>query len=161
MTKVTTSISIDDSLILRYKDKNPRGSFSAYVEDVLRRDMGNVVSEEDLKAKIIEANETLIYLMDKQDELIRMKKMEFINKTEYEKREIEKAIEERELKIQDAIDKVKDIEEIKTLVEIVREDKNKITDTKFMVDQVNILREKYPNLRIGVIQLRDALNRLV
>ena len=156
MSKEITTVSLDSELNKSFKEKYPNRNFTKFVEDCMRKEIGEKVSLIELDNKINDNLEELSFLEDKRDELLKMELQETLYKDKIKSKEIEDKLLEKQNRINDLIQKTKDIPEITEIINEVKSDLSKL-NTRFLLTKSNELRVKYPALRIGITQLRDIL----
>lgn len=161
MSKLITTVSIDVELFKQFNSRFPNRNFSKFVEDNIKKELGDIVSIPELQQKIMDTSDNLFFLNDKYEEVIKMRLQSIEMKNIEEKTQLEEKLKEKQIEIQSLLNKTKDIPEIIEIINEVRVDVNKITDTKYIISKVDLLRQKYPAIRIGVFQLRTILSKLV
>lgn len=161
MAKTSTGISIEADLLNKFKSRYRDKSFSEFVEELVRRELGEIISIDTLEQKIKDIYETYLFLSDKRAELIEIQLKDVERLSIMKRQDLEQYKLKREIELMEWIQKTKDIPEIINLIDIVRQDHTKLLNTKFILNQVDILRTKYPALKLGMFQIRDMLNRVV
>lgn len=158
MSKSITSITIEGKLLNEWRTSNPNKPLSQFIEESLKRELNENISIEDLEKKIKESYQNYLYLTDKLNEAIDREEQNIDMKNESDKKEIFRIKEEKKARLDKLEDLSKNIPEIQELKEKVKTHSNILMDTKYLIEFVSNIRSKYPDTKIGIVQLRDVLS---
>jgi hypothetical protein len=155
MSKTTTSITLDSKIINAYREQKPDGNLSAFVEETLRKEIGDSLSIEEVKRKMVEADNEADYWREKYFDmahsLAKEKKLSHQSQVD----EAEAEAQRYRDRIQGYIDKHKTIKEFAKWMELINTDiKTASSDDK--LDEVqNALIEK--GGRLGIKNLEEII----
>jgi len=158
VSKSITSITIEGKLLNEWRTSNPNKPLSQFIEESLKRELNENISIEDLEKKIKESYQNYLYLTDKLNEAIDREEQNIDMKNESDKKEIFRIKEEKKARLDKLEDLSKNIPEIQELKEKVKTHSNILMDTKYLIEFVSNIRSKYPDTKIGIVQLRDVLS---
>lgn len=162
MVKTVTSISIEIELMDKFKASHgERANFSDYISKLVSDDLNQNVSLSELERKIQDTEETLVYLNDKYEELLKFQtqSIEFEARNEQEK--LENKIKAKEERIQKVVTDLSAIPELAPVIEEARSNPSLITNSKWLFEKLDFVRQIQPNARFGIVQLRTFLSKSV
>lgn len=156
MPKTSTGISIEGELINAFKRRHPNLSFSEYVESLVRKELGQVMTLSEIREKQMEAVKLLTELDQREGELLKREENRIVQSTIEQREELERVKKERMEKLKSTREKLQAIPEFLTLAEQVKEDPSKL-EVKYLMAFIDEARAKYPDFRISARDIRLVL----
>lgn len=152
-SKTTTSLTIDSKVIDAYRDQHPEGNLSAFVEETLRKEIGDSLSLEDIETKMNESEGEAEYWREKYFDMAHSLAIE--KKLEHQD-EVGKAKakeEEYQDRVSGWIESNKNIKEFNDWMELLKINPNEAVSSKKLMEIGDIVRKQ--GGRLGIKQFEQ------